>query len=151
MCDGARNVILAIIEVDGVKCTEEANDMANVKDIDPAKLAEAMKQMTPDKIVKLRLEAAKAGIPLENSGGFQRMPNGDIRVTVTIPGELAEPMSQWERYGETEEKFYQTQIVEAVTAMIYGDWRIPEPAPAPAAAPAAPAPAAPVSPPPAAA
>lgn len=125
--------------------------MANVKDIDPAKLAEAMKQMTPDKIVKLRLEAAKAGIPLENSGGFQRMPNGDIRVTVTIPGELAEPMSQWERYGETEEKFYQTQIVEAVTAMIYGDWRIPEPAPAPAAAPTAPAPVAPVSPPPAAA
>lgn len=92
--------------------------------ISAEKVSAALKAMTPEMLQKIKLEAIKAGIPLSDPNTkFRKLGDGNVQVLVTIPAEIWEPMSEWDRSGLSEEEFLQGQVVEALQNTVYGAWQ----------------------------
>jgi hypothetical protein len=87
----------------------------------------AMASLTPEKVAAIRLAAAQAGI--KDDDKFHRLPNGDLKMLVTIPNDLVEPlMTVTEAAGEPPFDYIHGIILQGINAWFIGGIEDEQPA-----------------------
>lgn len=93
----------------------------------PDQIRTALANLTPDKLSAIRQVAGQAGIKEDSK--FQRLPNGDLKMTVTIPQDLVEPlMTVTEAAGEPPFDYIHGIILQGINAWFMGGGEDEQPA-----------------------
>lgn len=87
--------------------------------ISAATAAALPQSLTPEQIAAIRQQAIKAGIKLDQPS-FQRTPDGGLKIMLTLPQELAEPLATWaESAGDDPFDFIHRQLITAISSFVF--------------------------------
>lgn len=104
-----------------------------------ADLAALISTLSPEQLDRVRTLASSRGIAKSISPRVG--PTGGRMVTIEIPAEACEPLSEWAREaGESFEEFVGKVAGDAITNYCFGDWSAVTEKPAPVIVAAAPEP-----------
>ena len=98
-------------------------------------LSNLIANLSPDQLNTIRRLSEANGIAVESKGS-RTLPDGSLRVTVTLEPLIVEQLTMWaDGDGLTVEEEAQTRLIESIRNFMFGDWSTtPEPAPAPVVA-----------------
>jgi hypothetical protein len=100
--------------------------MPDTPKMSPEALSKLLASLTPEQLATIRQKAVAAGLPAQGSK-IQRLAGGALRLSITLPAEVAEPLLTWADAADeaTDEKlhpFLEKIIVDSATAFVFQDW-----------------------------
>lgn len=100
----------------------QTESMQPAKPQPPQRADKANPSLTPEQIARIRAAAVSAGIPLDQ-GPCQLLADGGIKITITLPSEIAIPLKTWaETAQEPLHEFIEKNVIQAVTGFVFSDF-----------------------------
>lgn len=100
-------------------------DLEALKKLTPSDISKLLENLSPEQLAAIRGKALAAGLPGADDK-VQRTANGALKLQITLPPEVAEPLITWaeaaDEAGEKLHQFLEKIIVDSTTAFVFQDW-----------------------------